>query len=72
MGIMSDDQSAKVLSVIVLVQRSPSSSPCLASPWLSAFRRRDGRCAEYPLSLRQVEDLLFERGIDVCHETVRF
>ena len=26
----------------------------------------------YPLSLRQVEDLLFERGIDVCHETVRY
>jgi putative transposase len=26
----------------------------------------------YPLSLRQVEDILFERGIDVCHETVRF
>ena len=26
----------------------------------------------YPLSLRQVEDLLSERGIDVCHETVRF
>ena len=26
----------------------------------------------YPLSLRQVEDLLFERGIDVCRETVRF
>ena len=25
----------------------------------------------YPLSLRGVEDLLFERGIDVCHETVR-
>ena len=24
-----------------------------------------------PLSLRNVEDLLFERGIDVCHETVR-
>ena len=23
----------------------------------------------YPLSLRQVEDLLFERGIDICHET---
>ena len=23
----------------------------------------------YPLSLRQVEDLLSERGIDVCHET---
>ena len=26
----------------------------------------------YPLSLRQVEDLLFERGIDICHETIRF
>ena len=26
----------------------------------------------YPLSLRQVEDLLFERGVDICHETVRF
>jgi putative transposase len=26
----------------------------------------------YPLSLRQVEDLLFERGIDICHKTVRF
>jgi putative transposase len=23
----------------------------------------------YPLSLRNVEDLLFERGIDICHET---
>jgi putative transposase len=26
----------------------------------------------YPLSLRQVEDLLFERGIDIRHQTVRF
>ena len=25
----------------------------------------------FPLSLRNVEDLLFERGIDVCHETAR-
>jgi putative transposase len=24
------------------------------------------------LSVRQVEDLLFERGIGICHETVRF
>jgi putative transposase len=24
-----------------------------------------------PLSLRNVENLLFERGIDICHETVR-
>ena len=27
---------------------------------------------KFPLSLRDVEDLLHERGIDVCHETVRF
>ena len=25
----------------------------------------------FPLSLRNVEDLLFERGLDICHETVR-
>lgn len=25
----------------------------------------------YPLSLRNVEDLLFERGYDLCHKTVR-
>lgn len=24
----------------------------------------------FPLSLRNVEDLLFERGIDICYETV--
>lgn len=28
--------------------------------------------ARFPLSLRQVEDLLHERGIDVSHETVRY
>ena len=27
---------------------------------------------KYPLSLRNAEDLLAERGIDICHETVRF
>ena len=26
---------------------------------------------KYPLSLRSVEDLLCDRGIDLCHETVR-
>jgi putative transposase len=25
----------------------------------------------FPLSLRNVEDLLFELGIDICHDTVR-
>ncbi len=28
-------------------------------------------CDRFPLSPRNVEDLLFERGIDICHETVR-
>ena len=35
------------------------------------YIRPERNCAPYPLSLRQVEDLLFERGIDICHETVR-
>ena len=26
----------------------------------------------FPLSLRNVEDILHERGIDVCHETIRY
>jgi len=26
----------------------------------------------FPLLLRNVEDLLHERGIDICHETARF
>jgi putative transposase len=29
-------------------------------------------CVHYPLSFRQVEDILHERGIDICHEAVRF
>ena len=29
-------------------------------------------CVRYPLSLRNVEDLLHERGIDITYETVRF
>ncbi len=27
---------------------------------------------KYPLSLRNVEDLLHERGIDISYETVRY
>jgi putative transposase len=29
-------------------------------------------CVRFPPSLRNVEDLLHERGIDISHETVRF
>lgn len=25
----------------------------------------------FPLSLQNVEDVLFERGLELCHETVR-
>ena len=25
----------------------------------------------FPLSLRNIEDLLHERGIDICHESIR-
>ena len=30
------------------------------------------RYVRFPLSLRNVEDLLHERGIDISHETIRF
>jgi putative transposase len=26
----------------------------------------------YPLSYRQVEDILSERGVNICHESIRF
>ena len=29
-------------------------------------------CIRFPRSLRNIEDLLHERGIDISHETVRF
>ena len=29
-------------------------------------------CIRFPLLLRNVEDLLHERGIEICHETVRY
>ena len=36
------------------------------------WRGLSGRGICYPLSLRQVEDILFERGIDISHETIRY
>ena len=41
-----------------------NSSPEIIRPVVMMYVR-------FPLSLRNVEDLLAERGIDVCHETVR-
>ena len=40
------------------------SSPEVIRPVVMVYVR-------YPLSPRNVEDLLFERGIDICHATVR-
>ena len=42
-----------------------NSSPEVIRPAVLMFVR-------YPLWLPNVEDLLAERGIDICHETVRF
>ena len=30
------------------------------------------KCVRFPLSLPNAEDLLFERGIDLCHDTEWF
>jgi putative transposase len=46
--------------------RYSNSSPEVIRPIVMMYVRYP-----HPLSLRQVEDLLFERGIDICHETVR-
>ena len=51
---------------------SPKSNPfrCFdSSP--EVMRLAVMMCVRYPLSLRNVEDLLYERGIDICHETMR-
>ena len=40
--------------------------------WPEVIRLAVMKYARFPLSLRNVEDLLHEPGIDICHETVRF
>src|SRR5260370_1185228 len=40
--------------------------------WAEVIRLVVMMYVKYPLSLRNVEDLLAERGIDISHETVRF
>ena len=37
-----------------------------------AIRLTEMMYVRFPLSLRNVEDFLFERGADISHETVRF
>ena len=52
-----------------MTKRSPfrhcKTSPEIIRPAVMQYLR-------YPPSLRDVEYLLHERGIDICHETVRF
>ena len=55
------DQRVPVMRNLVLMPKSTSTK-------LSPERCRKNM----PLSLRQVEDLLFEHSIDICYETVRF
>jgi putative transposase len=50
--------------------KSPSPFRCFNSS-LEVIRLVVMMYVRFPLSLRNVEDLLFERGIDICHETVR-
>jgi putative transposase len=54
-----------------MAKRKPPSPFLRFNSSPEAIRLVDDVC-EVPLSLRNVEDLLHERGIDICHETVRF
>lgn len=51
-------------------KRASQSVPLTHSP-AETIRPAVLKYVHFPLSLRNVEDLLFERGIDICHETVR-
>lgn len=51
--------------------KSPNPFRCFnSSPEVIRFVVLMG--VKYPLSLHSVEDQLFERGVDIRHETVRF
>ena len=51
----------------------PKQSPCCHfKTSLEIIRLAVMLYIRFPLSLRNVEDLLHERGIEVSHETVRF
>jgi hypothetical protein len=56
------------------------SFPCMTNPRIFRYFKTSPEIirlavmmyVRYPLSLRNVEDLLHERGIDITHETIRF
>jgi hypothetical protein len=86
--MMSGGNWWRANEIVVIRHHSPSSrtrqSSRVSSVGAYAEARRRGQEASsvirlvvmmyerYPLSLRNVEDLLAERGIDVSYETVRF
>ena len=51
--------------------RKPPSPFRNFNSWPEVIRLVVMMYVRFPLSLRNVEDLLFERGIDICHEAVR-
>ena len=51
--------------------RKPASPVCYFNSSPEVIRLAVRMYVRFPLSLRNVEDLLFERGIDLCHETAR-
>jgi putative transposase len=73
--IRRTDPSASARSRVPLRRKRPAGtrgSGDIDKPSTATIRLTVMMYVRYPLSLRQVEDLLFERGIDICHETVRF
>ncbi len=66
---LSDQMLAGTLAVVAWTMSNPfryfNSSPEVIRLFVMMYVR-------YPPSLRNVEDLLAERGIDITHETVRF
>jgi len=56
----------------MLRPRKPASAFRYFNSSLEIIRLAVMMYIRFPLSLRNVEDLLFERGVDICHETVRF
>src|ERR1700677_4056798 len=83
LAIDSKDEGFRTPALGAVRQKSPQPAP---RSWLQAmnnpFRYFNSSpevirlvvmmYVRYPLSLRNVEDLLAERGIDISHETVRF
>ena len=67
---MSDRNAHGVLAILKSGHEQPVSDISTNSP--EVIHLVVMMYVRYPLSLRNVEDLLAERGIDISHETIRF